>query len=154
MKNTKSIKEYFARVTAMTNKIKSNGEVTPDSKVVEKILRTLTERFTYVVISIEEVRDTTTMSIDELQSSLAVHEQKFKKMNVEEDHALRVEQTKYGRGGGRMGSRGRGRGRGRSLDKATIECYKCHKLGHFRFECPSWDKANYAEAQKRKKKCC
>ncbi|XP_047317376.1 uncharacterized protein LOC124920849 [Impatiens glandulifera] len=114
MKNTESIKEYFSRVTAMANKIRSNGEVTPDSK---------------------------------LQSSLAVHEQKFKKMNVEEDHALKVEETKYGSGGGRMGSRGRGRGRGRSLDKATVECYKCHKLGHFRFECPSWDKANYAEAE-------
>ncbi|KAH7667013.1 RNA-directed DNA polymerase protein [Dioscorea alata] len=27
-----------------------------------------------------------------------------------------------------------------------MECYKCHKLGYFQFECPSWDKeANYAE---------
>lgn len=27
-----------------------------------------------------------------------------------------------------------------------MEYYKCHKLGHFQFECPSWDKeAKYAE---------
>lgn len=33
-------------------------------------------------------------------------------------------------------------------NKATIECYKCHKHGHFQFECPSWDKeANYAELE-------
>ena len=27
-----------------------------------------------------------------------------------------------------------------------MECFKCHKLGHFQYECPSWEKsANYVE---------
>lgn len=27
-----------------------------------------------------------------------------------------------------------------------IECYKCHKMGHYKSECLSWEKkANYAE---------
>jgi hypothetical protein len=41
----------------------------------------------------------------------------------------------------------KGRGRGRqSFNKALVECYKCHKLGHFQYECSSWDKeANYTE---------
>ncbi len=27
-----------------------------------------------------------------------------------------------------------------------MECFKCHKLGHFQYKCPSWEKAvNYAE---------
>jgi hypothetical protein len=27
-----------------------------------------------------------------------------------------------------------------------VECYKCHQLGHFQYECPKWEKeANYAE---------
>lgn len=77
MKREGTITEYFARVMFVSNKMRSNGEEMPDSKIVEKILRTLTERFTYVVVSIEESYDTDNMLIDELQSSLVVHEQKF-----------------------------------------------------------------------------
>ncbi|KAM2672176.1 hypothetical protein EV1_007905 [Malus domestica] len=51
---------------------------------------------------------------------------------------------------GRGSYRGRGRGRGRqNVDKSTIECYNCHELGHYQYECPQKDKeakANYAEA--------
>lgn len=54
-----------------------------------------------------------------------------------------------GRGRGHGSFRGRGRGRSRhSFDKATVECYHCHKLGHFQWECPNKEKeANYAEGQ-------
>lgn len=147
MKESETITEYFARVMAIANKMWSNREVLPDSKIVEKILRTLTERFTYMVVSIEESKDTDNMSIDELQSSLVVHEQKFKRVNRETDQLLKVEDQARVRGRGRAAFRGRGRGRGRqSFNKATVECYKCHSLGHFQYECPKWNKeANYAE---------
>ncbi|CAJ2637501.1 unnamed protein product [Trifolium pratense] len=139
MKDAETITEYFARVMTVANKIRSNGEVMSDSKVVQKILRTLTEKFTYVVVSIEESKDTEEMSIDELQSSLVVHEQKFKRVNRDDEQALKVESSR-----GRGGYRGRGRGRGRQ--SFTMECFKCHKLGHFQYECPEWNKeTNYAE---------
>lgn len=90
------------------------------------------------------------MSIDELQSTLIVHEQKFKKPDREEEQLLKVNyddsSSLRGRGRGRWGYRGRGRGRGRSFfTKETVECFKCHKLGHFQYECPTWKEANYAD---------
>lgn len=63
----------------------------------------------------------------------------------EEEQALKVFSSGRGngRGSGRGGFRG-GRGRGRQ-SKETVECYKCHKLGHFQYECPNiGENANYA----------
>ncbi|PNX78824.1 serine carboxypeptidase [Trifolium pratense] len=53
-------------------------------------------------------------------------------------------ENSYGRGRGRGMGRG---GRGAKFNKGYFECYKCHKLGHFQADCPSWeeDDANYAQ---------
>ena len=91
MKNTETIPDYFGRVLMIANQMRSNGEVMTDVKIVEKILRTLTEKFTYVVVSIEESKDIDTMSIEELQSTLIVHEQKFKRLEKEDEQALKVD---------------------------------------------------------------
>ncbi|XP_071704491.1 uncharacterized protein [Rutidosis leptorrhynchoides] len=66
MKNDESVTAYFARVMSVSNKMRRNGETMTDSKIVEKILRTLTDKFTYIVVSIEEAQDTENMTIDEL----------------------------------------------------------------------------------------
>ncbi|KAH7545898.1 hypothetical protein FEM48_Zijuj01G0142500 [Ziziphus jujuba var. spinosa] len=40
----------------------------------------------------------------------------------------------------------RKRERSSSFNKATVECYRCHNLGHFLYECPSGNKEiNYTE---------
>ena len=110
--------------------------------VVEKILRSLTSKFNYVVCSIEESNDVTTLSIDELQSSLLVQEQHMKSQNQEFDAEQALKVSNGGRGSVGFG---RGRGKGR-VNKASVECFKYHKLGHYQNECPLWEEnANYAE---------
>lgn len=47
------------------------GEPMDDVKIVEKILRSLTENFNFVVCSIEESKDIDRLTVDELQASLA-----------------------------------------------------------------------------------
>jgi hypothetical protein len=92
----------------------AHGERLEQVAVVEKILRSMTSKFNYVVCSIEESNDVTTLSIDELQSSLLVHESRMKgqKDSIDEQ-ALKI--TNAGRGAGRGRGRNdpRGRGRGR-----------------------------------------
>lgn len=144
MKAGETVNDYFARTLMIANKMKANGENKSDTEVVEKILRSMTPKFNYVVCSIEEAQDTSRLSIDELQSSLLVHEQRM--ISPEEEQALKVT---YGessnRGRGRSGYRGRGRGRGRAnFDKSTVECFNCHKLGHFQWECQSKE-SNHTE---------
>ena len=70
--------DYFARVLLTANDMRNLGEYMSDAKIVEKILRTLTENFNYIICSIEESNDVNTLTVDELQSSLIVHEQKFR----------------------------------------------------------------------------
>lgn len=72
-----------------------------------------------------------------------------KPSNGGEERVLKVAyEDRSGRGRGRGAEQGRGRGRGRAFNKATIECFKCHKLGNFQYECPGWEgKANYVETE-------
>ncbi|XP_050909929.1 uncharacterized protein LOC127123784 [Lathyrus oleraceus] len=107
MRSSEGVTEYFSRVMTVANKMRIYGEDISDVKVVEKILRSLTEKFNYIVCSIEESKDINDLSIDELQSSLIVHEQKFQRRSGEEQ-ALKVT-SEAGRGRGRVGYRGRGR---------------------------------------------
>ena len=67
--------DYSSRTIAIVNKIRIHGDKTENVLIVEKILRSLTPNFNFVVYSIEEANDVGLLSIDELQSSLLVHEQ-------------------------------------------------------------------------------
>ncbi|XP_034229496.1 uncharacterized protein LOC117638485 [Prunus dulcis] len=80
---------------------------------------------------------------------------------VVEEQALKItthEGTSPSRGRGRRGFRGRGRGRGHQFsynqgaqfDKANVECFHCHKFGHYQYECPDKEKEtkmNLAETE-------
>lgn len=62
-----------------------------------------------------------------------MHEQRTSS-HVEEEHALKITHGDQSEAmdQGRASFRGRGKGRGRqSFNKATVDFYNCHKLGHF-----------------------
>lgn len=76
--------------------------------MVEKVFRTLPKKFDIVVITIEESKDLTQLSIDELLGSLLSHESRMNKYDDFLEKTLRS-QVFLSRSKG--GSRSRGKGR-------------------------------------------
>lgn len=70
MKTGESVTYYFSRTRAIVNKMRIHGDKTEDVTIVEKILRSMTPKFNYVVCSIEESKDVDTLSLDELTKFL------------------------------------------------------------------------------------
>ncbi|KAH0633576.1 hypothetical protein KY284_036362 [Solanum tuberosum] len=115
MKSGESVIDYFSLVMAVISKMRIHGDKSNEVTIVEKILRTRTPKFNFVVCSIEEFHDIDLLSIDELQGSLMIHEQKITQQEKEEV-ALRAstDDRSGGQGYNRGNGRGRGRGRGNS----------------------------------------
>lgn len=102
MGEIETVDEYFARALALANKMTTHGEKLQQVAIVEKILRLMSAKFNYVVCSIEESNDVTTLSIDELQSNLLVHEQMMNGQRYFiEEQALKVSNAGKGAEGGR-----------------------------------------------------
>ena len=84
MKEGETVDDYFARTLTIANKMKAHGERMSATLINEKILRSMTSKFDYVVCSIEKSNNMDTLTIDELQSNLLVHEQRMKGHRGEE----------------------------------------------------------------------
>ncbi|GKV32516.1 hypothetical protein SLEP1_g41114 [Rubroshorea leprosula] len=175
MKEGETVTDYFSRTMAIVNKLRTHGDKTQDVTVVEKILRSMTPKYNFVVYAIEEANDLDEMSLKELESSLLVHERKLNRQEQNEQ-ALKAtigtsssfsNRSNRGRGRGRGRNQqtqffeGRGRGRGRfkisyrpkSADKSKVECFRCHKYGHYQSECRAnlpnneGEKSNFAQIE-------
>lgn len=84
MKKGELMKDYFSRVIEIVNQMKSYGEVISDEKIVKKILLSLTEKYDDIVAIIEETKDLSKISVEQLMGSLESHEQRKKRHSNEE----------------------------------------------------------------------
>ena len=103
----------------------------------------------------QEANDISKMTVRLLSGSLRAHEQRMNDNKIEKpiEHALQAQASigssyhKHGsyfskgrggknHGGAWRGERGRG-GRGGIYNKSNVECYNCHKRGHYANECKS-----------------
>ena len=110
MKDSDSIDSFFTHAMGIVNQIRSYGETLGDQKVVEKILRSLPNKFDSRIAAIEESKDLSLLSIDELMGSLLSHEQRLNHFGTTSslENTFKT-QLSFGRSRGRSDySRGRG----------------------------------------------
>ncbi|GKA89060.1 hypothetical protein Tco_0810872 [Tanacetum coccineum] len=92
MKAGETVIDFLGRVMVIANDMRNAGEDMSDVKIVEKVLRTMTKSFNFVVCTIEESRDLDSITVDELQSSLLIHEQKIRR-KVNDEQVLKHSST-------------------------------------------------------------
>lgn len=158
-KDNESITNYYDRAIGVANRMWIHGEVIEDTIIVLKILHSMAPKYNYVVCSIEESKNIDSLSLEELQSSLVVHEQKVNHGTVTNEQALKashlLQSSNYrGRGRGRGGCssrdggrqnfkndndqsdvQGKGRGHDQQFDKSKVECFRCQQFGYHCSEC-------------------
>ena len=146
MKSSEKVSEYISRVILITNEMKACGETLSKQVIIEKIMRSLTPRFDYIVVAIEHSKDLETMKIEELQSSLEAHElrliERTSEREVEQD--LKASFVKKDQKQNRRGDRYQKPEASNSdekyqkgKDRRKVQCYCCKQFGHFARDCRS-----------------
>eukprot|EP00253_Pinus_taeda_P025372 PITA_25372 len=112
MKESNNIDSFFTHVIGLITQMRTHGETIEERRILEKILRVLPSKFDAIVTTIEETKDLSSFSVDELHASLLTHKQRLSRNeNSSLEKALKT-QMSFGRGRGQ--GRGNKRGRGRS----------------------------------------
>ena len=76
MKESETIKEYADRLLSIVNKVRLLGTEFPDTRIVQKILVTVPEKFESTISSLENSKDLSSISLAELLYALQAQEQR------------------------------------------------------------------------------
>eukprot|EP00253_Pinus_taeda_P029597 PITA_29597 len=115
MKESDTIDSFFTQVIRLITQIRSHGEILEERRIVEKILRRLPSRFEAVVVAIEETKDLSQFTVDELSASLMSHEHRLSRGTYSSfEQAFKTQMSfSQRKGRGRENNRGRGRSQNR-----------------------------------------
>ncbi|XP_017434449.1 uncharacterized protein LOC108341264 [Vigna angularis] len=171
MEDGDKVSEFFNKILSISNQMKSCGDTVTDLMVIEKIMRSLPSTFDHILVAIEESRDLENLKIEELQSSLEAYEMRMRERNPikTDEQALKIQHVKneekkttkkwkgkHGKGKWRKDrnkvdqnessteEEGKYEKNFHEKDKRNIECFNCHRYGHYASEC-------YAEKEEQKK---
>lgn len=147
MLDSDTIDTFSAKISELAVKSASLGQTIDEPKLVKKFLNSLPrEKFIHIAASLEQVLDLNKTPFEDIVGRLKAFEERVLGENTNDQQGtLLYANSRGNRGRGRGGNRGRGRrtggrgrGRGSSSEKikekrdySQIECYNCHKKGHF-----------------------
>ncbi|KAH1121827.1 hypothetical protein J1N35_004987 [Gossypium stocksii] len=76
MKETRSVKDFCSRVAKSVNRVKGCGDTIPKKKLVERVLRSMLQKFEHNFVVIKETKDKLQLTWYKLFSSLEARENK------------------------------------------------------------------------------
>jgi len=155
MKESETIKEYSNKLLDIANKIKLLGKEFPDSRLVEKILVTVPERYEASIASLENTKDLSTITFTEVIHVLQAQEQRRLmrenheavecNLNYTEDNALIVKKNRRSKYNNIQvfpscpHCKRKGHQPNWCWWRPDVKCHKCSQLGHVEKVCKSKD---------------
>lgn len=119
--------------------MKGLGEKFDDVFLVQKILRSLSDKFNPKVSAIEEISDLKTLSIDQLLGTLTAYEMRVSKdKHTTREASFKADQisdTKMEEFEAKF-VRKLKTGSCKYKGKLPFKCFNCRKIGHFASKCP------------------
>ena len=122
MKENELVADFISRTSNVINQLKSNGEDYQEQRIVENILRSLPHKYDNLVMTIEEAKDLTVLTMDEMMGTLQTHEHRINRSTYSssQEQEFKAQSDPRGRGRGRNGSgrnsRGRNQGNGGQIN--------------------------------------
>ncbi|KAE8729670.1 receptor-like protein 12-like [Hibiscus syriacus] len=175
MKESETIKEYSDRLLSIVNQVRLLSKEVSDSRIVQKILVTIPERFESTISSLEISKDVSSITLAELLNALQAQEQRRLMRlegTVEGALAAKLHISHNNKGEKRNGKKSadyQAYSKGKGSDKQDypscqhcgkkghpphkcwrrpdVRCNKCKLLGHIAKICKSKEKYQQSEAQ-------
>lgn len=136
MGNSDSVQGFLDNVIKTVNAMRAYGEEISGRKIVEKVLRSLPHKYDHVVAAIEESKDLSKYTFNDLMGSLHAHEQR---LNMLEDggfekKALWAKKDEFCSICKRTNHTTE-RCYFKDSKKKAVQCYHCKRFGHIEKYC-------------------
>ncbi|KAM1395176.1 hypothetical protein ACFX2F_031133 [Malus domestica] len=79
MREDEPLKDYFSRLFDVVTQMKTYGEELPNERIVQKLLISLTKPYDSIVSVIEKTKDTDTLSVQDVMTSLRAFDQRLER---------------------------------------------------------------------------
>jgi hypothetical protein len=139
MNEDETVSKYFLRVEYLVNSMKGLGDKIEDAFLVQKILRSLLDRFNPKFYAIEEFNDLKTPSIDQLLGTVTPYEMRLSKdKSVTREASFKEDKntdSKLDDIGENFVRRLKKESR-KYQGKMPFKCFNCCKIGLFSSKCP------------------
>ncbi|KAH9768805.1 hypothetical protein KPL71_011738 [Citrus sinensis] len=145
MKDSETIKDYSDRLLSIANKVRLLGSEFTDSRIVQKILVTVPERYEATITTFENTKDLSKISLAELLNALQAPEQRrLMRGDTTTEGALAAKHQNMAKnktkkkdfeGNGASTASANAKEKNENQKKSYPPCKHCRKKGHPPFKC-------------------